>query len=189
MKWRLTLLVAAGALGASAGCTYGWADSEDEPVRRFRIPSSAMEPTLHCARPAAGCLADTEDVVEVRPEEEYERGDIVVFETSAAARIRCGAGGLFVKRIVGLPRERVAITAGGVVLVNGRRLDESDYLEPGLRSVAGRWKMGRDDYFLLGDNRPQSCDSRIWGPLPLENIVGSVVAINRPSGRIELERN
>jgi len=149
-----------------------------------------MEPTVHCARPALGCLADAEDEVEARPEEKYERGDIVVFETPPAARSRCGASGFYVKRIVGLPGERVAITPGGVVSLNGRRLDESDYLDPERRGVVpGRWKLGDDEYFLMGDNRMHSCDSRIWGALPLENIVGSVFAINRPAGRIELDRN
>ena len=191
MRWArlLSAAISAGALGASAGCTFMWG-SEDERVRTFRIPSSAMEPTLHCARPAPGCLADAQDEVEVRPEEKYERGDIVVFETPSAARRQCGAGGLYVKRIVGLPRERVAITPDGVVSLNGGRLDESDYLDPERRGgVPGRWTVGPDEYFLLGDNRTQSCDSRIWGVLPRENIVGSVFAIVRPSGRIELERN
>jgi signal peptidase I len=167
-----------------------WVGSDDESVRTFRIPSSAMEPTLHCARPSPGCLADREDEIEVRPEERYERGDIVVFETPPAARVWCGAGGLYAKRIVGLPGERVAIRRNGVVSLDGRPLDESDYIHPDRRhSVAGRWNIGRDQYFLLGDNRSQSCDSRIWGSLPREKIIGSVVAINRPSGRIELERN
>jgi signal peptidase I len=188
---RLVLLAAgAGALGALTGCNFLWVGSEDGSVRTFRIPSAAMEPTLHCARPAPGCLADREDEIEVRPEERYERGDIVVYETPPAARVRCGASGLYAKRIVGLPRERVAIRPNGVVSLDGRPLDESDYLHPGHgHNVAGRWSIGRDEYFLLGDNRSQSCDSRIWGSLRGAKIIGSVVAINRRSGRIELERN
>jgi signal peptidase I len=181
-------LAAAGGLGASTGCSAWLLDSDDE--RSFRIPSSAMEPTLHCARPALGCRGDTEDVVEVAPEERYERGDIVVFETPERARALCGAGGLFVKRIVGLPGERITIATGGFVSVNGRRLDESKYIEPDRRGgLGGRWNVGRNRYFLLGDNRSQSCDSRVWGSLPLENLIGSVVAIERPSGRIELEQD
>jgi signal peptidase I len=189
VRWARLLAVtaAAGAVGASSGCTFGWVGSN---ARTFRIPSSAMEPTLHCARPAPGCLADTQDKIEVKREEKYERGDIVVFETPQRARTLCGAGGLYVKRIVGLPRERVAIARDGAVSLNGRRLDESDYLDPRRRGgPAGRWNVGRNRYFLLGDNRSQSCDSRIWGSLPLENIIGSVVAIERRSGRIELERD
>jgi signal peptidase I len=191
VQWARVALVVVGAgtFGAFAGCTFLWG-SEDEEVRTFRIPSSAMEPTLHCARPAPGCRADAQDEVEVRPEARYERGDIVVFETPQRARTLCGAGGFFVKRIVGLPRERVAITPDGAVSLDGRRLDESDYLKPGRQGgPAGRWNAGPREYFLLGDNRMHSCDSRIWGVLPAENIVGSVVAIDRPSGRIELERN
>jgi signal peptidase I len=99
-------------------------------------------------------------------------------------------GRFYVKRIIGLPMERVAIRPNGVLLLDGRRLDESDYLDAARRGgPAGRWNVRRDEYFLLGDNRTQSCDSRIWGALPVENIVGSVVAISRPSGRVQLERN
>jgi signal peptidase I len=182
------LSAAAGTLAACTGCTSWLFDLDGQ--RSFRILSSAMEPTLHCARPAPGCLADAEDVVEAAPEEKYERGDIVVFETPQRAQTQCGAGGIFVKRIVGLPRERVVIAADGAVLVNGRRLDESEYIERDRRgSFGGRWNVGRNRYFLLGDNRDQSCDSRVWGSLPLENIIGSVVAIERASGRVELERD
>jgi signal peptidase I len=190
VRWGrpVVALAAAAALGASTGCSVWPLDLDGE--REFRILSSAMEPTLHCAQPAAGCLAETADVVEAAPEERYERGDIVVFETLQRTQRLCGAGGLFVKRIVGLPRERVAIRPDGAVFVNGRRLDESEYIEPERRlGPAGRWSVGRNRYFLLGDNRSQSCDSRVWGSLPLENIIGSVVAIDRPSGRIELERD
>jgi signal peptidase I len=98
VRWARLLAVttAAGAAGASTACTFGWVGSD---VRTFRIPSSAMEPTLHCARPAPGCLADTQDEIEVKREEKYERGDIVVFETPQRARMLCGAGGLYVNRI------------------------------------------------------------------------------------------
>lgn len=175
MKRAPTLIaVVTGALAAS-GCTLWWVDSDE---RSFRIESSAMEPTLHCGPPAPGCLGKREDIVEARAEEKYERGDIVVFETPERARMLCGAGGLFVKRIVGLPRERVVVATDGSVSVNGRRLDESEYVEPRRRrGAAGRWNVGPREYFLLGDNRPQSCDSRIWGALPLENIIGSVFAV------------
>ena len=56
-----------------------------------------------------------------------ERGDIVVFETPLAARQRCGAGGTFVKRIIGLPGERVELRSersSTYVYINGRRLEE-----------------------------------------------------------------
>jgi signal peptidase I len=65
-------------------------------LQTYRIPSSAMEPTLHCARPSPGCEADTMDrvfVPRIHPSWTPGRGDIVAFETPPAARARCGSGG------------------------------------------------------------------------------------------------
>ena len=56
-----------------------------------------MEPTLHCAKPAPGCLGTADDRVVVQPGEKLKRGDIVVFRTPPEAAVRCGEGGLFVK--------------------------------------------------------------------------------------------
>jgi signal peptidase I len=157
-------------------------------VNPYRIPSSSMEPTLHCAEPAQDCQARFSDRVLANRFlyhfKEPERGDIVVFETPAAARAQCGAGGTFVKRIVGLPGEEVRVSAEGIVTINGRRLQES-YVEPNRRGgQSGRWRVREDQYFMLGDNRRQSCDSRIWGPLDDDNIIGEVFAIYWPPQRI-----
>ena len=76
-------------------------------VNSYRIPSSSMEATLHCAKPASGCEARFSDRVLanrfIYHFKDPERGDIVVFQTPPAAQARCGAGGTFVKRLVGLP--------------------------------------------------------------------------------------
>jgi signal peptidase I len=134
----------------AAGCT------QQRHGHVYRVPSSSMEPTMHCGRPASGCEADENDRVFAVPYEDSEpsRGDIVVFETPPAARIRCGAGGLFIKRVIGLPHE-------------------------GWRERAG-------EILLLGDNRGSSCDSRIYGLVPLKNIRGKIVEIKRGSKRIHL---
>ena len=84
-------------------------------VNPYRIPSSSMEPTLHCAQPASGCEARFSDRVLanrfIYHLRDPRRGEIVVFETPDAARVKCGAGGTFVKRIVGLPGETVEVQA------------------------------------------------------------------------------
>ena len=89
-------------------------------VNPYRIPSSSMEPTLHCARAASGCEARFSDRVLanrfIYRFRDPQRGDIVVFETPPAAKARCGAGGTFVKRLIGLPGERVELR-------NDRRLE------------------------------------------------------------------
>ena len=71
-------------------------------VNPYRIPSSSMEPTLHCARPGPGCEARFSDRVLanrfIYRFRDPKRGEIIVFKTPPLAKARCGAGGTFVKR-------------------------------------------------------------------------------------------
>lgn len=150
-----------------------------------------MEPTLHCARPAPGCQARFSDrVLANRFLYHFTnpgRGDIVVFESTNRIRQRCMEGGTFVKRIIGLPGEMVVINGDGLVSIDGRRLDESDYLDPARRGgTFGAWRVGEGQYFLLGDNRRESCDSRTWESLPEDRVVGKVFAVYWPPQRIGL---
>jgi signal peptidase I len=176
--WLLTILVAVGAVLAIKA----WI------VNPYRIPSSSMEPTLHCAEPGDGCLAGFSDRVLanrfIYHFREPERGDIIVFETPPEAQARCGAGGTFVKRLIGLPGERIA-ERNGVIYIDGKPLKEG-YLSPEQRDDAAypERKVPADHYFMLGDNRGQSCDSRIWGAVPGENIIGEVFAVYWPPQRI-----
>jgi signal peptidase I len=160
----------------------------------YRIPSSAMEPTLHCPRDSQipGCLGNEADRILVSrvlyKVRDPERGDIVAYELPAAGAARCGSpeGSTFVHRIVGLPGERVEIRAGRVI-VDGRLLDE-DYLEDGRRTGdALRPRVIPDDrYLVLGDNRTQSCDSRVWGYVPRSRIIGPKIATYWPEDRISI---
>lgn len=116
-----------------------------------------------------------------------QRGDIVVF------RYPYSPDTSYVKRIIGLPGERVLIEDGTVRVFNsanpnGFQLDES-YLENGREtsvSAAGRneFSVTADHYFVMGDNRPASSDSREWGLLPKENIIGRAVVKTYPLGEI-----
>ena len=163
-------------------------------VNPYRIPSSSMEPTLHCAQPASGCEARFSDrvlanrfIFHLR---DPRRGEIVVFETPDAARVKCGAGGTFVKRIVGLPGETVEVRlqrGEGYVYINGRKLDEP-YVQDGRRAVRefGPAKVPKNGYFMMGDNRSSSCDSRDWGSVPRGNLIGKVFATYWPPNRISL---
>jgi len=94
-------------------------------VNPYRIPSSSMEPTLHCARPGPGCEAGFSDRVLANRFIYHfrtpHRGDIVVFNTPPAAAERCGAGGVFVKRLIGLPGDTVEIR-GDQLYLNGEPL-------------------------------------------------------------------
>jgi signal peptidase I len=159
-------------------------------VNPYRIPSSSMEPTLHCAGSGLGCTARFSDRVLanrfIYHFMDPDRGDIVVFETPRDARNQCGAGGTFVKRIVALPGETWEMRSGHVY-INGRRLTEpyvrEDRRDPDTRPPE---KIPEDSYWVMGDNRNQSCDSRVWGPLPRANLIGKVFAVYWPPRRISL---
>jgi signal peptidase I len=161
-------------------------------VNPYRIPSSSMEPTLHCARPAAGCEARFSDRVLanrfIYHFRDPQRGDVIVFETPPAAKAKCGAGGTFVKRIIGLPRERVQVRirrGAAYVYIDGKRLEEP-YIEQDRRDIgpAESFRVPPDHYFVMGDNRSQSCDSRVWGSVPRENLIGKVFMTYWPPQRV-----
>jgi signal peptidase I len=157
-------------------------------VNPYRIPSSSMEPTLHCARPAAACEARFSDRVLanrfIYHFRDPKRGEIIVFETPPAARLRCGAGGTFVKRLIGLPGETVS-ERDGIVYIDGHRLEEP-YIKPERRDhePPRSWQVPAGEYFFMGDNRSQSCDSRVWGSVPRTNIIGEVFFVYWPPNRI-----
>ena len=160
---------------------------EAEVAKPYRIPSASMEPTLHCARPAEGCEAATSDrVIADRLAYRFhrpQRGDIVVFTAPSAAARRCQTGGTFVKRVVGLPGEQLS-SQNGRVLVDGRPLDESAYLGAGVVTSLAPAKVPRDAYFVMGDNRGDSCDSRAWGAVPRRNVIGRVDLTYWPPTRL-----
>jgi signal peptidase I len=157
-------------------------------VNPYRIPSSSMEPTLHCARPGSGCESRFSDRVLanrfIYHFKSPARGDIIVFETPPAAAEKCGAGGTFVKRLVALPGETWE-ERNGVVYINGKRLVEP-YVKADRRdsNTYPARKIPPGKYFFMGDNRGQSCDSREWGSVPRKNIVGEVFFVYWPPNRL-----
>ena len=159
---------------------------EAEVAKPFKIPSSSMEPTLHCAKPGAWCEAQFNDrVIANRLAYRFgspKRGQIVVFN---APKNACGVGGVFVKRLIGLPGDTIT-EQNGVISVDGRRLDEP-YVDPGLRgSGSGTWHVPQGRYFFMGDDRAHSCDSRMWGTVPRSSLIGPVLATYWPPTRLSL---
>jgi signal peptidase I len=133
----------------------------------FRQPSQGMEPTLH---------EDHFFVVSAWPYAvgEPRTGDIIVFRAPHNPET------LYAKRIIATPGSTVAI-ADGVTVVNGAAL-----AEPYLRNVAandprfpnlGPWQVPAESYFVMGDNRVRSEDSRIWGAISGSTIIGKVIRV------------
>ena len=158
-------------------------------VNPYRIPSSSMEPTLHCAKPGSGCEAHFSDRVLanrfIYDFESPHRGQIVVFNTPPKAAVECGEGGTFVKRLIGLPGDTVSYGGSPLQLrVNGNVVPEH-YISPSRQGgTTGTWHVPKGEYFFMGDNRAQSCDSRRWGPVPFQNLIGPIFAIYWPPTRI-----
>lgn len=104
--------------------------------------------------------------------EKPQRGDVVVF------RFPNDPSKYFIKRVVGLPGETVQVDAKLVTVKDPRtgevRTLSEPYLPEGIDSGDRplTLTLEGDEYFVMGDNRPQSSDSRVWGPVPQENIVG-----------------
>ena len=102
-----------------------------------------------------------------------ERGEVVVFKYPNDPSV------YYIKRIIGLPGEHVVVKNGEVKIINtehpdGMTMDEV-YLDAGLRTLGNiDYTLDSNDYFVMGDNRGFSYDSRSWGPLPKDNIVGIV---------------
>jgi signal peptidase I len=166
-------------------------------VNPYRIPSPSMEPTLHCARPEFGCEADRSDRVLanrfIYHFRDPKRGEIVVFHAPQLATREC-TGGIFVKRVIGLPGE-VWAERNGYTYIDGKRLSES-YVQPDRRDTTTTKTMRdipptgtlqripKGMYLMEGDNRSHSCDSRVWGLVPRSAIIGKVFFTYWPLGRI-----
>ena len=186
IDWVLTLVVAVAIVLALKT----WV------VNPYRIPSSSMEPTFHCARPGQGCEAATSDRILanrfIYHFRDPKRKEIVVFNPPGRAKLLCpGGGGVYVKRIIGLPGDRWE-ERHGYVYIDGKRLDEP-YVQATRRDhrsytlsdlLPGATRIPKDEYLMMGDNRSLSCDSRTWGLVPRKNLIGEAFLTYWPLSRI-----
>ncbi len=109
---------------------------------------------------------------------EPQRGDIVVFHPEAFPEAPRAPSDDYIKRIIGLPGEHVEVR-GGIVFVNGQPLEEPYIAEP--PHYQGVWDVPAGEVFVLGDNRNNSTDSHVFGPVPIDRIVGKAVLVYWPS--------
>lgn len=118
--------------------------------------------------------------------ENPSRGDVIVFDLPE------NPSKSLIKRVIGLPGETVIVKKGVVTIQNDTQpkgfVLEEPYIDPKNLSSMGdtRVTLEEDQYFVMGDNRAVSADSRIWGPLPRENIVGRVLVRLYPFNGISL---
>lgn len=154
----LYLLVVALVLGGLLGCI-------------SRVDGTSMDHTLHHGQRLIGLRT------EYNPWQRIERGDIVVVKSKAL-------GKMLVKRVIGVPGDEVRI-ADNQVYVNGVLLEE-DYIAEPMRTEDGLWILNEEQYFLLGDNRNVSNDSRYLGPVTQKEMYA--VMIFDLSGFSKIER-
>jgi len=126
---------------------------------RFIVEGSSMEPNFH-----TGQMLIVSRLTYML--DEPKRGDVIVFQFPG------NLADDYIKRIIGTPGDEVVIE-DGTVFVNGVQLTEP-YIssDPGFNHQTGRWTVPEGNYFVMGDNRGHSSDSRSWGMLPREDIIG-----------------
>jgi signal peptidase I len=169
-------------------------------VKPYRIPSASMEPTLDIGqRVLVNRLGNRFGDPNV--------GDVIVFHPPAGAQAaggqQCGAqppegqvcmketpeeaDTTFIKRVVAGPGDRIRVVRGQVFR-NGKRLDEP-YISPctgGGCDFPTEVRVPANHWFMMGDNRGDSDDSRFWGPVPRDWIIGNAFATYWPPKRIGL---
>ncbi len=147
----------------------------------FKIVSGAMQPAL--------TRNETVQVTPFKPNFSVTPGEIVVFRYPSSDACGVSTSRYVVKRIVALPGQTISLSHG-FVFINGTRfaepwLAEADRgrTEPGppgtSYSLSLPYRVPADTYFVLGDNRSDSCDSRYWGPIPRALLYGAVVSHDR----------
>ena len=131
--------------------------------QKVQVDGRSMEPTFHDGQYIYANKT-------TRITKDYERYDVIVFHP-------LGTGNVFIKRIIGLPGETVKIDSEGNIFINDELLTEPNAFERMTENVDIEMVLEDDEYFVLGDNRNHSCDSRYSqvGPVKEKYIIGRCV--------------
>ncbi len=134
-------------------------------MQSYRVDGPSMQPGLH-----------TDEYVMVNKAaylfSQPQRGDVIVF------RYPLDTNKDLIKRIIAIPGDTVQTTSTEVI-VDGQVLHEP-YISQPFNFESNMWRLGPDQFFVMGDNRDNSLDSRIWGPLDRSYIIGKAFAVYWP---------
>jgi signal peptidase I len=146
-------------------------------VRAFKIPTGSMESNLligdHLLVNKFVYGLHSGRLAHILPFKELKRGDVIVFKYPQSPEVA------YVKRLIGLPGEKVEMV-GRTVYINGQPLKEgyTQYIDAGsIYEKYGPFQVPEGKYFAMGDNRDNSQDSRFWGYVPRDHIIGKALAI------------
>jgi signal peptidase I len=147
-------------------------------IQAFKIPTGSMESNLLIGdhllvNKFAYGLHPSGFLYKLLPYKDPKRGDVFVFKYPNSPEVA------YVKRLMGMPGDKLEMN-GRTLYVNGKPLTEkyTQYIDPeSVYSHYGPYHVGPDQYFAMGDNRDNSMDSRWWGPVPRDYILGKALII------------
>ncbi len=172
-------------------------------IKPYRIPSGSMLPTLHINQRVLVDRIGTHfgsphvgDIIVFHPPRNYAEGCVNPSEGEnqagqqgaqpCAVPQKQESSETFIKRVVGVGGDRISIV-GGHVIRNGVK-EKDPYIAPcdgnGTCNFPGTITVPRGDFYMMGDNRPDSEDSRFWGPIPKSWIIGKAFFTYWPPDRV-----
>ncbi len=149
-------------------------------VQTYYIPSLSMYPTL----------LKGDHILVLKAAYDFTSpatGDVIVFRAPERERSLCDDPAVqdLVKRVIGTPGETVW-SKGNTIYIDNRALAQHWQHVDQLGMPITRQRVPKGDYFVMGDNHPASCDSRVWGYVPRANIIGKAILIYWPLSRLSV---
>lgn len=151
-------------------------------VRPFQVNGQSMYPTYRTGEYVLTNLISLKF-------QEIQRGEVIIFHSPQKKERD------FIKRVIGVPNDKVMIK-NGIVYVNDKKLPEQNYLPSDYKTLGGSFleegkkiSIPSDMYFVMGDNRGASSDSREWGFVKKEEIIGKALIVYWPIDRIRIVKN